>query len=350
MRRKLSAQLLDGVPNLGRAGEIIQFALNPSDVHIAHEIDTFLAGFSPQGYRCDEAVPPVLVDKATDRYRTFNRNNIFRQVEVRTSRQAMITEVDIETELSTYLVDERALGAFIPRATENQATFDVKAAHGVRIMEALMLDRELRIFGTSGLLTTSGNWDSNNVATIGAGAEWNDEENSNPILDIQERIEASAQLVTGIFMNPTVAHAFLRSRRAREHMRQMLGDTPPNPAIVGAASIQQNVDFQIPGLPPFRVCAAKVLNETTSLLEYILGDKVVLVSSPRNGGLPLDGKSTMTAVSWRERGLSGNGITTRQFELQTRGLQGGTMMVTGHAEEEVMISNTCGGLIEDVIQ
>jgi hypothetical protein len=350
MRRYLSAQLLDATPGLGGAGEVIRFALNPSDVHIAHEIDNFLAGFAPQGYRCDEAVPPVLVDKATDRYRTFSQNNIFKQVEVRTSRQAHITEVDIETELSTYLVDERALGAFIPRATENQATFDVKAAHAMRIMEALMLDREIRIFGSGGLLTTSGNWNANNVATIGAGAEWNDEENSNPILDIQERIEASAQLITAIHFNPTVAHAFLRSRRVREHMRQMLGDNAPNPGVVAGASIQQNVDFVIPGLPPFKVNAAKVLNETTGLLEYVLTDSVVLVSLPRNSALPIDGKSTMTAVSWRERGLSGNGITTREFDLQTRGLQGGTMMVTGHAEEEVMISNTCGGLILDAIQ
>ncbi len=345
----LTATLLDEVPGYGKRGQRVQLALNPSDVHVAHEIDTFLAGFAPQGFRADEAVPVALVDKATDRYRTFGSNNVFKQVEVRTSRQASIQEVDIETSLATYLVDERALGAFIPRATEAQATFDVKAGHAMRIQEALGLDREVRIFGTGGLLSSSANWNANNVATIGSGAQWNDAENADPILDIQERIEASAQLVTGIYMNPIVGHAFLRADRVRTHMRQMLGDGAPNPNVVGATTIQQNVDFQIPGLPPFHIVAGKVLNETTGLLDYILTDSVILVSYPQNG-LPVDGKRTMTAVSFRERGLSGNGFTTREFEVNGRGLQGGTMMVSGHAEDEVMIANNVGGLILNTIQ
>lgn len=344
----LTATLLDDTPGYGRRGQRVQLALNPSDVHIAHEIDTFLAGFAPQGFRADEACPVALVDKATDRFRTFGSNNVFKQVEVRTSRQASIQEVDIETSLSTYLVDERALGAFIPRATEAQATFDVKAGHAMRIQEALGLDREIRIFGSGGLLSTSGNWNANNVAAIDPSAVWDDSENCDPILDIQERIEASAQMITSIYFNPSVAHAFLRADRVRSHMRQMLGDGAPNAAVVGAASVQQNVDFVIPGLPPFKVVAGKVLNETTGLLDFILGDSVILVSHPQNG-LPVDGKRTMTSVSFRERGLSGNGFTTREFEVQGRGLQGGTMMVSGHAEEEVMIANNCGGLITGVL-
>jgi hypothetical protein len=74
---------------------------------------------------------------------------------------------------------------------------------------------------------------------------------------------------------------------------------------------------------------------------------VVFISLPRNG-VPVDGKSTMTAVTWRERGLSGNGVTTREFPLDARGLRGGQMMVTGHAEDEKMIANNCGGLLTGV--
>jgi hypothetical protein len=345
----LTAQLLDNTPGLGKRGQNIRLALNPSDVHVAHEIDTFLAGFAAQGFRADEASPVALVDKQTDRYRTFGSNNVFKQVEVRTSRQAGIQEVDIETSLTTYITDERALGAFIPRATQDQATFDVKAGHAMRIQEALGLDREIRIFGNGGLLSTSGNWNAGNVATIGAGAQWNDAENSDPILDIQERIEASAQLITGVYMNPIVAHAFLRADRVRTHMRQMLGDGAPNPGVVGATTTMSNVDFVIPGLPPFHVVAGKVLNESTGALDFILTDSVILVSNPSTG-LPVDGKRTMTSVTFRERGLSGNGFTTREFEIQGRGLQGGIMMVSGHAEDEVMIANNCGGLILNVLQ
>lgn len=343
----LSAQLIDDSP-VGAAGQRVRFALNPSDVHIAHEIDTLLAGIGPQGFRADEACPVVLVDKETDRFRTFGDNNVFQQVEVRTSRQAAIREIDIDTSTSLYLVEERALGAFIPRATSDQATFDVKARHAMRIQEALGLDREIRIFGTGGLYTTTGNWNANNVATIGGGAQWDDPENCDPILDIQERIEASAQPISGIYMNPMVGHRFLAADRVRSHMRQMLGDNAPNANVVGAASIQSNVDFVIPGIPPFHIVAAKVLNESTGNLDFILGDSVVGVSFPQNG-IPADGQSTMTAVTWRERGLSGNGFTTREFEVQTRGLQGGDMMVSGHAEDEQMVASNCGFLLNDVL-
>jgi hypothetical protein len=345
----VTAQLLEDTPGLGRKASRVRFALAPDDVHIAHEIDTFLAGLSQLGaYRADEACPVVLVDKNTDKFRTFGQNNVFKQVEVRTSRQAGIREVDIETALSTYLTEERALGAFIPRATEAQATFDVKAGHAARIQEALSLDREMRIFGTGGLLTTSGNWNANNIATLAGPAQWDDSENCDPIVDIQERIEASAQKVTGIYFNPAVAHAFLRADRVRSHMRQMLGDNAPGADAIAAASVQESVDFVIPGLPQFHVVGAKVLNETTSALDFILGDSVVFVSYPQTGA-PVDGKRTMTAVTWRERGLSGNGYTTREFEVNGRGLQGGTMMVSGHAEDEQMIANNCGGLILDVL-
>jgi len=344
----LTAQLIEDSP-AGKAGQRVQFALNPSDVHIAHEIDTFLAGFSPQGYRADEACPVTLVDKETDRFRTFGSNNVFQQVEVRTSRQASIREVDIETSTSLYLVEERALGAFVPRVTQDQATFDVKMGHSTRILEALGLDREIRIFGTGGLYTTTANWNANNVVALtGGGAQWDDPENADPILDIQERIEASAQPITGTYLNPMVAHRFLAADRVRSHMRQMLGDNAPNADVIGASGVQSAVDFVIPGLPPFHVVAGKVLNETTGALDYILGDSVIGVSFPTNGQ-PTDGKSTMTAITFRERGLSGNGFTTREFEVNSRGLQGGTMMVSGHAEDEQMIANNCGFLLNDVL-
>lgn len=347
---RLRAQLLDATPGLGRAGQVIQLALSPSDVHIAHEIDTFLAGTPPQGFRADEACPIALVDKATDKYRTLGSNNVFRQVEVRTSRQAGIREVDIESSLDTYLVEERALGAFIPTATENQATFDVKAQHALRIQTALSLDREIRIFGTAGLLSTDSNWNANNVFTIGGGAKWDDLENADPIADFQDLVAASSLPISAFFMNPLCAMALVRTKAVREHLRTLLGDGPAT-QIANATAIQvnQNLDFQIAGLPPIKVVSAKVLNDTSGELEYILDNKVVAVCYPTNGSLPTGGQTSMTSVTFRERGLSGNGFTTREFPVQTRGLQGGTMMVSGHAEDERMISNTAGGLLEDVL-
>lgn len=346
---QLSVQLLDKVAGVGAAGDTVQLSLAPSDVHIAEEIDNYLAGYSPLGYRADEACPVVLVDKETDQFRTFGEANAFQRVETRTSRQGAVQEIDPSTQLDTYLVEERALGAFIPRATQSQATFDVKAASGRRIMWALGLDREIRIFGSGlgGLLVTAANWNANNVVTVGAGAaKWTALDTADPIGDLQNLMRKSAQVVTNIWMPEEVSHNFMRCVSVREHMRQMLGDGPATPAQKQTAGTHQNLDYQIPGLPPIKVAPNKVLNETTGLLDPIFANQVVLTGDP---GTPTDGMSIQTCVTWRERKASGNGILTREFEVDARGLEGGEMMVSGHAEDEKMIANNVGGLLEAVL-
>lgn len=345
---QISVQLAASYDGIGRQGQVVQLALYPADVSIAEEMDTFLVGYSPYGYRADEAAPILLVDKDTDHYRVFDENDAFQTVNVAAGIQSDINEVDPITRLETYLVRDRALGAFVPTRTEANATYNVRMAAARRIQRALTLDREIRIFGTGGLLSTATNFAAGNRALIASGAEWNDGENADPILDIQERIEASAQLVTGIFLNPLVAHAFLRADRVRSHMRQMLGDSAPLDQTIKSAAAQTIQDFLIPGLPPFHIVPGKVKNETTGLLDYILGDSVILVGNP--GVSISDGEEIMTALTFRVRGPSGTGYTTREFELPRRGLEGGTMMLSGHGEDTKMIASNVGGIITNVIQ
>lgn len=341
-------RLVDDVPGVGRGGQVYTLTLYPTDVSITEEIDTFLPGYSNFGFRADEAVPIILVDKDTNTFRVFDENDAFQVVNVAAGIQSDINEVDPITRLDTYLVRDRALGAFVPVRTEANASYNVRMAAARRIKRALELDREIRVFGSGGLLSTDTNFAAANRAAISAGAEWNDDENCDPILDIQERIEASAQQVTGTYMNPQVAHAFLRARRVREHMRQMFGDSAPGDGIAKAAGAQTLMDFVIPGLPPFHIVPAKVKNDTSGLLDYILSDSVILVGNP--GGTPVDGEEIMTAVTFRVRGPSGTGWTTREFELPKRGLEGGTMMISGHGEDVKMIATNVGGIITDVIQ
>jgi hypothetical protein len=58
----------------------------------------------------------------------------------------------------------------------------------------------------------------------------------------------------------------------------------------------------------------------------------------------------MTCKTFRRRGPSGTGYTTREFNLERRGLHGGTFMASGHAEVIKMISGAVGGVIYNTIQ
>lgn len=352
--RELSVRLVEDVPGVGRAGDSVLMAMQPSDVVNLEDMDTFMLHYAAPGFRADEACPIQLVGTDTGRYRIFGLNNAFRPVNVLSSIQADIPEVDPDSSFDTYLVQERALGGFIPTVTqlnldESNTNYDLKLAVGRRIEWALALDRELRVFGPTGVLTLSANWSANNRATLGAGAKWNDAVNADPIRDLTDRIEASAQPVTGIWLSPLVGHSLLRAASVRSYFRTIQGDSPITQQVIDAGvNTHANLDFSIPGLPPFHIVASKVLNEGTGLLDFILDDTVVLTSNPSGG--TAGGEEIMTAKTFRRKGPSGTGYTTREFNLERRGLHGGIFLASGHAEQVKMVANNVGGVIYNTIQ
>lgn len=338
----IALQLAADTPGIGKAGHVIRFALHPADVHVPEEIDTFLAGYSNPMFRADEAVPIVSVEQLTDKYRTFTKNNAYRVANVLASTQGDINEVDPETQLLSYYCVDRALGGFVPAVTQHVArgAFDPRQALARRIYNALALEREVRIWGASGLLTTSGNWAANNVLTIGAGAEWDHATTpGDPIKNLQDMEERSNAEITDWWMSTPSFNAFLRNEKVRSHMRQMLGDNAPSGDVA-----QRSSDIRIPGLAPIHRVPAKVLvNETTGQVGFIMGDSAV--GTRTMGGAQVNPEDIQTAVTFRFNGPSGTGFITREFPLERRGLHGGTFMVSGYSEDVVFIANDVGALI-----
>ena len=345
---KITLTLAEGVQGLGKAGERVTLALQPADVHDPTELPTYLAGYKPFQYRADEASPVVLVDNDEDKYRTFDSDDAFRRVNVKGSTSGKVNEVDPKSSLASYKVVERFIGSFVPAQTQGQTgnAYNPQMAAARRARRALELDREIDVFTMLGTLTS---FATAQRTTLAAGREWNGGTNSNPIEDLQNQIEASAQEVSAIWMNQKVAHLFMRHPEVKDHMRQFLGDSP----VTGAArevydAGRRTVDFEIPGLPPIKVSAAKVLNETTSALDYVFPDVVTLVTVPP--GEPTDGEEIATTYTFRRRGPSGTGFEVREFTVEDRGSLGGTMIVVSQADLAVMTGPSVGGIITAIIQ
>jgi len=334
--------------HLGRKGQRVTLSLQPTDVHQAEELATYLGGFKAPDMRADEVSQVILVDHDTDYIRNFSSNNTFRRVNVKTSKEGPTPEVDAESSLSTYNVVDRALGSFINDITMQNATksLDPLQASMMRIQIALALDREIDTWTE---LTTLASWATGNRVTLAAGFQWNEGASANPIKDLHTRIEASAQRVTGIWLGQHTANAFTRSPSVRDQMRMMLGDGPSQ-QIIGSINDASNssIDFSIPGLPPFHVVAGKVYNETTTALDWIIGDDVVLNTSPP--GIPTNGESIATSYTYRRRGSQGVGVEIRQYRVEGRGPKGGTMVVANVADDILITGNTCGGLIKAAYQ
>lgn len=348
-KETLKFTLAHDMAGVGRAGQLVEMALTPSDVHDPTELPTYLAGYRNAKYRADEASFPVLVDKDAGKRRDFSSDDAFRRVDVKASLQNAPPEVDTKSALTDYKVVDRFIGAFIPDITEAQAEPLYKPRQRAmrRCGNALLLDRELDVWS---LLSTVGNWNANNRLALAAATCWNTGATANPIANIQQICEVSAQPVTDIYFNQKVANCFLRHALVRDHMRQMLGDRGVDAATAAVNTTRNDavVDFIIPGLPPFHVIAAKVKNETTLLLEYILGDSFcVAVCNPI--GVPQDGEEIASSITFRRRGVAGVGYESREFRIENRGPKGGTMVVVSQADIAQMTSNISGGIISNCI-
>lgn len=350
---ELTLTLANDANGIGKKGQRVTLALTPDDVHVAQELDTYLAGYQNYTYRSDEASKPFMVDKDTDKIRTMSANNVFRRANVKSSLQASIPEIQPSSSLGDYTVVDRMMGGYVPDVTADNAMphYKVEMVTAALVKNVVMLDREYDVWT---MLTDTANWDSNNHTTLGATAAWSTSTGpgsaSHPLRNIQARIVASNAPITDIFFNQQVAFGFIDHPEVREHMRATLGDSGYK-GITGALQVAdastQQIDFAIPGYPPFHVVCAKYLNESTSVLNYILGNHTVLLTSPP--GVTSDGMQIATTTTFRRKGRSGTGWQTRKFRIENRG-NGGNMVVVNMADIAKMTGNDCGGLIKDCHQ
>lgn len=333
-------------------GEIVTMALQPQDVHDPTELPTYLAGYMPFEFRADEVSPVILTDNDQDKYRNFASDDAFRRVDVKASLTGAIPEVDPASALNTYKVVERLIGSFIPRATELQTgnNYRPRQVAARKCKRVIQLDRECDVFS---LMTTTGNWTAGNIVALTSGYQWGNltssgyGNNSDPVFDIQYLYNVSAQPISHFWLNFKTACALLRHPNVRNMMRQQLGDGAADAAIQKIAEhdySRGNLDFSIPGLGRFMISAAKVKNESTLALDYIMPDGYV-IGVTRPPGVPTDGEEIATTYTFRRRGPSGVGFETREFFVDARGALGGTMVVASMADIAVVTGSNCGGII-----
>ena len=255
--------------------------------------------------------------------------------------------MDPKSSLENYNVVERYIGAFIPMQTQRQTGNNYRPVFSSlrRCRRAIDLDRELDVFE---LVNDPANWAAS--AVLAAANPWTDVTNGTPLTDLQTAIENSAQRVSDIWMNQKVAHVFFRHPQIITSMRQYFGDDRAESVannVLNAQNPGAQEDVNIPGLPPIKVSASKVLNETTGNYDYCFADVVNLFI--RTPGVPADGEDIATTYTFRRRGPAGNGVSTREFFVNNRGPEGGTFVVVNMADIAKMTADNAGGIITGVV-
>jgi len=342
-------RLLDDVPAMGwKRGQTVLASQLPADVHDPGQLSTYLAGYSNAEHRADELSPVILHDKDSDKYRQFTLNNTFKRVNVKIAHTAHVREVDPETELPTFTMVPRAIASFVPFQTQAAADvpYNARAAAARRCANVLKLDRELDVVRT--LLGTTTTFNANNRIALGAGFNWNGGASSNPIKNLMDLNERSAAQIACYAMNPTTAGAFIREASVKDHIRSFIGDSGIAGMMNQLGQLERNptmmIDFAIPAVGVVKVFAAKILNETSGVLEYILeAGKVIAVARPP--GVPRDGEEIATSYTWRFKGPSGTGWETREVPIETRGPFGGILVIASQMDIAVATSSVAGGII-----
>jgi hypothetical protein len=289
--------------------------------------------------------PVVIVPREKGKRLDRAKESAFTRINTAVGRQGQIHEIQDANTRTDFATLEYGLVAFSPWASENDAidNYDIRRATSQMLADMLLLDREVRVWN---FLTTSTNWASNNTVALGSTARWDTGTSRNIRLDIQNRMDASLQPITDMWMNPDVAFYFLSDTDVRAYLRQFMGDNAPPADIALAASAQGYLTFELFGLPRVHVCPAKYLASGTPT--YVLGKNVVLTSMPPST-VPRDMFTVATTLSFRNKGKSGTGWVTNEYIPTGRGINGGRMLETGFGEVTFMGSNLAGGLITTVI-
>jgi len=326
------------------------------DVHIPSAMPNFAGGYRQFAPVADIAAPPLLTTKPADKYFIFDKNDAFQQGgPIVGSNGGAPQELPPRLSNSMYATTEYALGYFVPVQIDAaaDAPLRIRQAALKRILNNLMLRREIRV---ATKLETTTNWNSGNYTTLGAGYQWDGGASSDPIKDLQTRVEQSLGDVTAIIMAEPTWHAFQRNPNVQKYFTYKAG-TAPLPDATNMASILE--------LPPIYVARMKYFAPNGGALTWVWGNDVVLVRHPEQ--MPptsQDDNATMYTFRWNAAmgglpdqvkqqamgfGASG-GFIVREFYNQLRGSLGGSQVVCVHQDAEVMTSKYMGGLVKAAYQ
>ena len=335
--------------------EVIKMDLGQSDVHLPAAMGNFAGGYHNETPMADMAAPPLMAKNFSDKYFVFDKNDAFQLAVPQVGAGgANVPEVPPRLANFTYTCQEYALGGFVPTQVQasQDAPLQIKQATAIRVMNALLMQRELRV---ASLLQTSANWNAQQVTTLASGAQWGSAvgsalgagASSDPVADIHNAMEASLGRVTGMILSERAFHALQRNPTVQSKIAYKDSVAPLPTADTIAAILT---------LPRIYVASMKYL-DTTGAYSYIWGNHVVFIRQPAQMP-PTTQNDVATAYTFRWNFSNGSipdgtysgGFLVREFYNQVRGSAGGSQLVMMLHDDEVMTSKYVGGLLLNALR
>lgn len=334
-------------------GKLVTMDLGNADVHIDQALANYAAGykFADRGLIADFVAPVVPVPKASDKYYTWDKDDVFQEAEDLIVGQGASPR-EINPRLSSTTFSTLPFGASAAVPTELSANADaplqIEQMYMARPLTALRLAREIRV---ASLATSSSNWTNGYTTTLGATQKWNSGSASNPVQDILTGIENSLTPVNFIAMSEQVQHDFVQNAQVQKYIASKV-NLPPLP-LGAPGDVTASVNAQISAileLPPIHIGRRKK-KLTASTYGYVWGSNVVLgYAEP---GMPMNGQSISTFKTFRwsqadagvPDGTVQGGFMVRSYFDPRRGARGSRVIVVAHNDAEISTSVFAGGLL-----
>lgn len=312
--------------------------IHPGSAFVDPSLSTFASAYKNNQFIADRISPIVDVDKASGKYFKRNRRDVSKVLDDRISSKGQANEATYDVETAAYSVEDRALRQVIPSKLVSNADAPLSPEEWAtaNCMQRLMLAREKRV---ADLVMTQGNWSSGNYATV--LNYWSDEVNGTPLTDLQTALEAipstgdDSQII--LVMSLPVAHALMKHP-------QMLGLRAGGGSSAGQLSANELASFLGIGGVFVSKTFVTTSNEgqTATYSRVWSGTKAALVQVPRIVQGP---EIEAFTVTFREQ----PGIETRRWNDQSVGKGGSDIVQVEFSDDEVVVQNDQGYLLQGVL-
>lgn len=342
------------------------------EVHDPTPIAGYLANYKNGRYLLDTVVQMQPVEFQQFKYRTFDKNNTYLVHDVRASGDSAPKEVKFSSALSNGATDDLRVGIFVPYRAENQGDFNVRMSAARKVWTAMALWREYSMFGSGGLLMTSGSWASSVRQALGGTDNWgppgSEGATSDPIRDLQTACANSLEPITFFVMNLVQFQWFTRHPEviayftAHNKGGNTVGMLSAASTAAGDPNATDPYEFNCPGVGKILVHNARATTDPSTAPSRIWSNDIVLGFAHSSTMPPND--DVASVVNFRLKNPTGgaaggmiagmpevvptnNGWTVRLVPVPLRGA-GGDIMIVDLSERLVMTANDVGAYISGV--
>jgi len=324
---------------------MLQRDFSLSDVHVAAALTNFAVDYgSQQGQAiADLVAPPILVDKASDYYHTFDKNNRYRRVNTLLStNDGAIPEIGAAKSSSSYTVDSYGASTFVPLKIEAGADAVVQPRMRAmrRIMNAMVTDREHRVAAAALNATTFASY----LTTLTSSNFWDDGADSDPRKNIIDATEAMLAPCTHMALSEKSWNRLVHNAKSQQYgisVGMAVNEAP--------AAFMARLGF--PNITPLigRMRSESTTTGTTTL-SFVWDDDVLFFHNPQGSTEDEQEVPTIRTFRWVLPGMSAasGGFRIREWDQPDRGSDGGRKMAVLCDEKVVVTGVDTGYMIQNV--